>query len=331
MSDLWSVALRATLSGFESLGVDRLEVCRRAGIDPAVLADADARVPLELTSRIWAIGEELSGQPAIGLHAGAAIPFGELEGLDYIIATAPTVEAAVRSLVDYFRVVTAGVTQFTLPPRAPGAGQRLVFAGLVPAQLRDYAVAASGQRLRNIGARIEAVELEGPPLADADTYRTVLAVPEVRFHAAETAQLLAAESLAQPVASDYPGLRSLLVREMDRLIERLPDDELAGARAALASALAQGTPRIEEIAARLHVSVRTLQRRLGEAGLSFSELLAQTRAELARAHLESTRLSIAEIGYLLGYAEASSFTRAFSRWFDCTPADYRARHAAGAR
>ncbi len=56
-----------------------------------------------------------------------------------------------RSLVRYFRIVTAGLTQFTLPPRQdPEAPQRLVFAGLVPPHLRDYAVAASGA---NAGAR----------------------------------------------------------------------------------------------------------------------------------------------------------------------------------
>ena len=73
----------------------------------------------------------------------------------------------------------------------------------------------------------------------------------------------------------------------------------------------------------LHISDRTLRRRLQEESTSFKEILNEVRMTMAQEYLSNTTLSIQEIAYLLEYSEASNFHRAFKNWCNKTPNDYR--------
>jgi AraC-like DNA-binding protein len=77
------------------------------------------------------------------------------------------------------------------------------------------------------------------------------------------------------------------------------------------------------VAAALHLSERSLQRRLAEAGTRYGEILRDTRHQLACSYLRDPRVSIGEIAWLLGFADQSSFTRAFRRWEGRSPTAYR--------
>ncbi|KFA86971.1 AraC family transcriptional regulator [Archangium violaceum] len=79
----------------------------------------------------------------------------------------------------------------------------------------------------------------------------------------------------------------------------------------------------EDIAARLHMSKRTLQRRLEEGGLSFQELVDRVRAEKARALVCEAHLALAEVAFRLGFSDVSSFSRSFRRWTGVSPGRYR--------
>src|SRR5262245_8808237 len=109
------------------------------------------------------------------------------------------------------------------------------------------------------------------------------------------------------------GLESITQR-----LRRLLDEELG-----------DGTPTLQHLAYRLHMSPRTLHRRLGEEGTGFRRVLAQLRCELAARHLREARLALGEIGFLLGFSEVSAFHRAFRRWTGWPPLAYRRAHAAG--
>ncbi|MFT5358452.1 MAG: AraC-like DNA-binding protein [Polyangiales bacterium] len=98
---------------------------------------------------------------------------------------------------------------------------------------------------------------------------------------------------------------------------------LRDARLAIRDALVLGTPTATMIARTLGFGQRTLQRRLAQHEQSFAKLLESTRRMLAEGYLKNHQLSIAEIGYLLGYSEQASFFRAFRGWYGATPAAYR--------
>lgn len=87
--------------------------------------------------------------------------------------------------------------------------------------------------------------------------------------------------------------------------------------------LAAGEVRIEEIAEALAIPSWTLQRRLADYGATFSEIIEQTRRDLARHYLSQRHLPLGDIAFLLGYSEPSAFSRAFSRWFGASPRSFR--------
>jgi AraC-like DNA-binding protein len=321
MSHLWSIALRACLQAFDALGIDSDEVCDRVGIQRETLDDVDARIPLATTNAIWPVAVELHG-PDVGVQAGAVVPFGAYEALDYVFASAPTIDAAIDSFTRCFVVVTEGLTRFDVTPNETG-GVRLTFSGPVGMQIRGYGLACVASRLRRFGASIERVTLTRPPVSDASAYRAAFAAP-VRFGTPADALHIAATSLKQSIAPTLQGLRPVVLRELDDLIAGLDQDRtMQQVQGAILRHLTSGTPTLTDTAARLHVSPRTLQRRLSDRGVTFTDVLDQTRAALARAHLAEPDLSVTEIGYMLGFSDPSAFTRAFVRWFDMSPSQFR--------
>jgi AraC-like DNA-binding protein len=93
---------------------------------------------------------------------------------------------------------------------------------------------------------------------------------------------------------------------------------------ALLELLPSGSPLIEAVSKKLHVSTRTLQRRLNAEGGRFQAVLSKTREDLARHYLRSSQMSRAEISFLLGSEDPNSFFRAFHSWTGETPEQARA-------
>jgi AraC-like DNA-binding protein len=96
------------------------------------------------------------------------------------------------------------------------------------------------------------------------------------------------------------------------------------AKGVLKQLLAGQRPGIEDLARNLHLSTRTLQRRLTKQGLTFQCLLEEARRELARHYLVHSSRELNETAYLLGYEDANSFFRAFHHWEGTTPGQWRA-------
>lgn len=103
----------------------------------------------------------------------------------------------------------------------------------------------------------------------------------------------------------------------------MPDDLVGKVRQQIVRGLDSGKVTREDVASGLHMSARTLQRRLDENGIVFSDLVDEVRRQLASHHLRANELTLTEIGFLLGFAEQSSFTRGFKRWTGKTPKEFR--------
>lgn len=100
--------------------------------------------------------------------------------------------------------------------------------------------------------------------------------------------------------------------------------DLALTRRTIAALLETGHPTLEEVARRLHVSPRTLQRRLSDHGFTHSELVDEVRLSYAMRWIRNTPMPIAVIAERLGYADPGSFSRAFGRWTGVAPRTFRA-------
>lgn len=99
-------------------------------------------------------------------------------------------------------------------------------------------------------------------------------------------------------------------------------------KAEIRSRLAAGYPHVEEVAESLGLARWTLQRRLVDLGISFSDAVELVRRDLAGLYMPQRHLALADIAELLGYSEPSAFSRAFRRWFGTSPQGWRTRHGA---
>jgi AraC-like DNA-binding protein len=128
--------------------------------------------------------------------------------------------------------------------------------------------------------------------------------------------------------ASYRGIlaQEIVEAQVVALLANLPKAEATtdAVRRFLAEELSNGQPRLEQLAPRLHMSARTLHRRLEQEGTNFRRILSDVRRELALRHLAEGRLAIGEIAFLLGFSEVSAFHRAFKQWTGHAPHAYRA-------
>ncbi len=167
---------------------------------------------------------------------------------------------------------------------------------------------------------------------DAAAYRAFFGC-RVRFGDTHVRLRIPGPFLALPMRHRDPHLRALLDEQARALLSAIPERdafEVALSRA-ICAALPEGAPTVARLARGMHVSIRTLQRRLEARGLTWQALLDRTRTELALRYLADPSLSLPEVALLLGYSEQSAFTRAFRRATGATPSRVRRSSQAAGR
>ena len=115
-------------------------------------------------------------------------------------------------------------------------------------------------------------------------------------------------------------------RVAELLAGAVDDDDIVGrVRRQLRAMVTARRCSVEAAAEHLGLNVRTLKRHLAAAGTTFLQLREEARYDIACHLLQRTRMPVGEIAAMLGYAECSSFTRAFGRWAGMGPAEWRSR------
>ena len=124
----------------------------------------------------------------------------------------------------------------------------------------------------------------------------------------------------------------MLAPQFEKELKQENSDEnfIERVRLAIQQQLTGRRPTIDDIADALHISIRTLQRRLQEEGFSFQRVLEEARQQLARHYLNNSVLELNEAAYLLGYEDSNSFVRAFRTWEGVPPARWREEQRARA-
>ncbi|ANM30932.1 AraC family transcriptional regulator [Acidobacteria bacterium Mor1] len=147
----------------------------------------------------------------------------------------------------------------------------------------------------------------------------------VEFGAALDAVSISDEALDRANHLGDDAISRFLMPHLEAEVEAIAQEdplELLVQRA-VSRALSEGVPKMAEIARRMGTSERTLQRRLADEGLSFKNLVDETRRRLAESLMQQPRYSLSEVGFLTGFSEQSAFSRAFKRWTGRSPAAYR--------
>jgi len=146
----------------------------------------------------------------------------------------------------------------------------------------------------------------------------------IRFGAAETALEIPSRWLAHNCPTADPMMFESSLRQLETLARRLESgDHIAARVEQLLATSGKAVPSLAEAATRLHVSQRTLIRRLAREGTSYRGLVDAHRREHARSLLLDPHLDVAEVCYQLGYGDLANFGRACRRWFGMPPRSYR--------
>ncbi|MHB1192113.1 MAG: AraC family transcriptional regulator [Longimicrobiales bacterium] len=317
----------ATARGFETA-----DVLEEAGLTRDSLEDPDARIAAPTVLAIWNALRERTGDPTLQLVAPSSLPFGAYRVLDYLILASATVGEGVRRFARFFGLIADAVTLDI----QEGDGDHCLCltmrgGGPVPPVYVDYVFAALIGRIRTWGRADLAVcgiDLHRPEPPAAARYSEFFRAP-VRFGAAADRLCLCDAEWDAPIEGADAALAELLEAHARILAQRIPH-AASGFTAEVERTLTEALPEgrsASQVARALHVSVRTLQRKLVEEGTTFREEVDSVSARLAVDYLVDPKVSIAEVAFLLGFSEPSSFNRAFRRWTGESPGQWRRRRA----
>ncbi|MFZ2986574.1 AraC family transcriptional regulator [Ideonella sp.] len=309
-------------------GCDIAALYASAQVDPALAADPHARIPVDHLERMIRHAGIEAEDPAFGLRAARCWHPSNLGVLGHAWLASSTLHSGLRRLAQYWRIV-AERSFLTLVDEP--AGTRLVFrrkrgnpageavaADIYLSLVLDMCRFNAGDALRPT-----AVLLRRPVPADRAPYDRFFGCA-VQFDAPENSLLLARDD----ALTALPSANRRLSVEFDKLLTlELADiakhDVVARSRATLLQRLSSGELSEAQLAGSLHMSRRTLQRKLATCGTSYQQLLDDTRRELGTRLIDDRRRSLGDIAFSLGYSQQSAFTRAFKRWTGQSPTEHR--------
>jgi AraC-like DNA-binding protein len=307
-------------------GHDPEQLCRSVGTHLATLRDPDARIPFGLAERIGMRAAELCADPNLGLHLAQDVRDPRVFDAGILLMMAsPTLGASFERMERYQRFWADG-QRFVLLPTAAGVCLRHVRRDPIGEYQRHSDECAMAEFV--LGARVltgreiapSVVRFRHPAPADTREHAALFHCPmEFGAEYAEVEVDRATLDLPLPTANEtYYAIFQL---QVERALARLPASNgiTDGVRAAARAALASGDCSLSGTARALGISPRTMQRKLQAEGTSFAELIDALRQEMAAAYL-AQNVPVAEVAWLLGYADPSAFHHAYKRWTGTTPA-----------
>jgi AraC-like DNA-binding protein len=332
LGDLSVGFINSLADAVRSYGHDPLPLLNQYGLDPARLAEAGARLSIPRYMRLGHAAIQLTGDPGLGLRMGHFSRLSQAGLAGVTAAQAPNVREAARTLIRFEALYGSNYRgQSCFKEDAEGAW--LQFYSISPYNAYNRFVVDSilsgwlTQLSLLSGCTVQArrleIEFDAPEyLAD---YSALSDTPVV-FSAAGNQLRLDRQSLALRNPDHCPSTwRHLLQLCEKELEQRTRTRSLRERITQLLGPLLNGgrEPGLEEVAARLKLPTWTLRRKLADEGTRFRSILNDTRRDLAMTYIRDTELAFGEIAYLLGFASAEAFQRAFKRWNGQTPGEFR--------
>lgn len=319
-------------NALEANGYDGDEVFLHAGLDPARLKDEGARYTARSITRLHRMTIEMTDDPCFMLKLADFWHPSHLHALGYGWMASPTLKEAFGRLVRYYDIVSASAERIRLEQTQPG----YLFSVDVPEDLPplheseedSLMVVLTAMCRISAGAAFKPIAVEmrrnEPPCAEE--FSAYFGAP-VSFTSSSLSMLLPAPELEVGLPTVNTSIARACDQIIDQYLSRLDREHVVNqVRVNLVEIMPSGQVTEERIAERLHVSVRTLQRKLRRHGTTFKHILGQTRQELARSYIKEKHTSLGEITYLLGYSDPANFSRAYKRWTGMSPSSGRASH-----
>jgi AraC-like DNA-binding protein len=320
--------VKAVGRALDAAGCNGAALLAEAGFDLKDLDGPDSRCPLVNTGHLWRIAVAATGDPAFGIKVANHYKHTTFHALGYGTSASSTLKEAFERVQRYCHVVSDAV-DYQFFRRGTEYHFIIEPAVEITVQAIDALVSSYLRMCRSmIGSHYSplSIELRRARPAITDDYERLWRAP-LRFGAEQNRLIFDSDSIERLLDTGNPELARQSDAISSRYLARIERFNIvARVREVLTQRLKDREPSQEEVAEILNVSARTLQRKLGDSGTTFKEILDETRHALALAYLSAPH-SVSEITYLLGFSCTSSFTRAFRRWTGLSPSDWRARGA----
>ncbi|MDA8646491.1 AraC family transcriptional regulator [Porticoccaceae bacterium] len=278
----------------------------------------------KISSQVLAV----SDNQRLGLILGSRLNMLSMGIFGYALMSCSRVSKSLKLLHRYNRAILPSVTidlfqsdeKISLVPRAAHLIERLqrfyidtLFSALV-----------TNVRLLTGTSDISVqVNLSRQGDGDLSLYQSCLG-NNIEFNAAADSIVFGRDTIDSQISTSNNQAQAVFQRECDRIMSAEPSVGLVSERVKQALIAARlNFPTADQLAAELHMSESTLQRRLRNEGWRYQQLLDQVRNRLALEYLYGTQLPVSEIADLLGFNNAANFRRAFKRWSGDTPAAVR--------
>ncbi|MCZ4271360.1 AraC family transcriptional regulator [Maritalea porphyrae] len=325
--------VNAFLAFAQTKGADQPELLRQSSIQPVILEDADNRVPLDAYQSLMQHTQIMCQMPEIALAFGAGTDLEQISVLGIISQASNTMADAFAManrygpLVDDVALAGAGdrfakivdkqgvwfVDQRATPNAFPELTET-TFARIVSDINRHF----DGR------PKVIKVLMTHAAPAHAEKYQDYLQSP-IEFSSNKNALLFAEDWNAIPMPRSNQYLFGALASHAEDLLCTLKaaDTVRAKVEQILLPLLHTGDVSMETVAKQLNQSRPTLYRKLKTEGVNFEQIHDQLRKTMALDYLSSRKVSVNETAYLVGFADASSFSRAFKRWTGDSPRQFK--------
>ncbi|WP_313644611.1 AraC family transcriptional regulator [Pseudomonas sp.] len=299
----------------------------RAGIDEQALAWPEARVTAQAYARLWRLlarrcNDEFFAMDPRGLRSGS------LAFMCRASMAQPTLGAALETALAFLALMLedlqpALVRQQSLaqvvidePQEAPRRAFTYFTFWMI---VHGVACWLAGRRIPILAIESRCAE---PPFCD--DYRVMFS-ENLQFDRPRSRMIIAADCLDLPLRRSEEELQRFLAEAPGNILVKYRDPASLGRRIRhdLSHQPPSQWPDADSLAQTLCLSLSTLRRRLADEGQTFQGLKDSVRRELAIAWLAAPELSTSEVAERLGFADTSSFYKAFRKWFGCNPGHYR--------
>src|SRR5258708_9982506 len=316
----------------EELGVRASVVLRRAGLPQGFIDQPRVLLNTEELFALWRAVGEVSTNPAIGLQLGTETRTERFHPIGLAALSSENFGAAIEQMGCYKQLTCA---EETLQEKDDQNGQKKVWSTQFRWLLADeveppvlieccfawvLSLARHGTGTRLSPLRVEFVQHRAHVKTIERHFGCLVVCGGPR-----NAIVFRAADAERPFVTRNAELLAMLAPQFEKELKQENEDEnfVERVRVGIQQQLTGRRPTIEDIADALHISSRTLQRRLQDEGSSFQRVLEEARHQLARHYLNNSVLELNEAAYLLGYEDSNSFVRAFRTWEGVPPARWR--------
>jgi AraC-like DNA-binding protein len=310
-----------------ALGVATEEVLNKVGIDPLLLQTEHGRVPASQYAKLWRLLARRGDDEFFGMDP-RKLKSGSLEFLCRSAMAQPTLAAGLSTGLSFLSLMLERMPAQLVHQQSLA---EIVLLEDDPEPRRaftyfTYWMIVHGVACWLAGRRIPilAIELRCPAPDFTDDYRVMFS-ENLRFDRPRTRMIFSADCLDLPIKRTAEELKRFLAHAPANILVKYRDPESLASRIKqdLRQLPAEQWPETEALAQQLCMSASTLRRRLAEEGQTYQGLKDSVRKELAIIWLAEPSISFVEIAARLGFADASSFYKAFRKWSGSNPGHYR--------